>query len=619
MVTPLADFPVRFRMVVLCAMLLLCAQLGPGPQAAEQISRTVTFLHGTVTFCHGLQSDRYVITAGHCLEDMVKRFHRERLKARLGSGETVNLPISRVRDVYESEYATAMRSFDNDFVVLSLDGQPHRPTDISLASEIARGREGEQVEIFSDSATRRTCSIDAVCGSELFYSCSHAPVGGMSGSGLWATRSGRRVLVGIHTREEGRAFHGTDMPTVLGRSSFLFPSTAQFSAVFARERRFAYGWGPSCRPRAPFAVEVVNRSVASVARDAGFHALLVDGSDLLSADLNNGLICTFHIGAASSRLVGCARMPIGKPDQVNAFAALSDGNIAIGEAEKECQDSGTSRCNHDQASGAVVVVDWNRATGALGAITRRRIAVPIKSVRILARVGLDLIAGGEEGVCVVERNTCVRLQDRWRVNGLLRLADDQFVAVGQYRVRNEPVRPHCRWYQKIGSTWARSGSCKPDQAIMAVASRFAVQGRELAFKAPILVDGHILVFSSDGGAYRVEPGRPPQPIEIAGVVGFRATGSTQLDDGVRDAARLSADLFAVAANDGGIHFIKASGSDRRLVDFVLPNRGLWMTALASGPGWLAALGTDGNLSIVRWSGNLSADLGRRLEDVDLTH
>ena len=600
-----------------CA-LVLCAQAGPGPKMTEQTLATVTFLQDGTAFCHGLQSDRYVVTAGHCLDDMLVHFSNEKLQARLGSGETVDLPIARMRAVHDSEYAAAMRSFDNDFVVLSLDAESRRPTDIPIASSMVRAHEGEQVEIFSDSVERRTCWVDKVCGSELFYSCSPAPVGGMSGSGIWATRSGRPVLVGIHTREEGRGFHGTDIPTVLGRSSFLFPSTARFSAVFARERRFAYGWGPSCTPRAPFAVEVVNRSVTGVANDAGFHALLVDGSDLLSADLNNGNICTFHVGAASTRLVGCARMTIGKPDQVNAFAALPDGMVAIGEAEKKCQDVAAGGCDYDRASGAIVVVDWNRATGVLGAIVRRRIKVPIKSVRVLARIGPDLVAGGEEGVCVVAGDLCVRLQDRWRVNGLLRLSDNRFLAVGQYQVMKEPIRPHCRWYDKAGSTWSRSGSCKPGEAIMTMASRFGAQGRELSFKAPILVDGRVLVFSSDGQAYRLEAGQAPLPVEVVGAVGFRALGSTQLDDGVRDAARLSADLFAVGANDGGVHFIQARGADRKLVDYVLPNRGLWITALATGPDWLALLSTDGNLSIVRWSGDLSADLQRRSGGVDKT-
>ena len=599
---------VRFptRCVLVASLLISISGTCSAKAGISLSSMTVELSHGRhpIPFCHGLVSDRFILTAQHCLTDAATAFPGEVIQVTLSTGERVDLPLDRLHALYHSPYAEAMKSFDNDFVVIPLDAQPKRPVDAPPMSNIARALEGETVTIYSSANQQSICHIRSVCGSELFYDCDTQPVQGMSGSGIWTTRRGRETLLGIHTREpdEGTEYHGTDATTLFGRSSFLFPATRAFSQIFARMPTFRYTWGRLCVAKPPFRVEVVNSAINALPKDAAFHGLLVHANVLLTADLANQSLCTFRIGAATTTLTDCGRAPVAKPSQINTLLELSDGTVAAGEAELPSPKG-------DVGKGAISFLNWNMGTGALSvSATHARAVGNVKSIRALLEVGADIIAGGEEGVCLVSGSTCSRVGDAWRVNGLLKLSDNSFLAVGQYRELGKPVRPSCRWYERAEAGWHSFEECKLGADLLAAAASFATQGRELAFKAPVLIDGSPIVFSSDGRAFILRRGRPPKLAVINGIMGIHAPGSDQFDDGARDAVLLAPNLVMVGANDGGIHFLLRDNLGFSFNDYTLQNRGLWMTALARGQDWAAAISADQNLSIIRWSGDLPSTL-----------
>jgi len=229
-------------------------------------------------------------------------------------------------------------------------------------------------------------------------------------------------------------------------------------------------------------------------------------------------------------------------------------------------------------------------------------------------VGEDIIAGGQDGACVIVAGStkcapvcthagCSRGDD-WRINGLLLLGSDSILAVGSDVQGRRPI-PMARWYRHETEGWRQIGEIGPADVLLKLANGVPNRRTGMQLKAPVEIGGRIFAFGSDGAAYEIRLNEAPKAIPIESLWRIPELGRDRLrlEDAVRDAVMIGPTRVAVAASDGAMHVLKFNGSafigDQALTVF---DRGIWTTELALARDTLLVRSQDGNVSIVDLSG-----------------
>lgn len=580
------------------------------PEALPE-QTSVTFISHTplseVAFCRGVLAGSWIITVEHCLRDSRKRIVKgENLSITVpGKGRRFIKP-EVLGTAGATPFAALMQSRGLDFVVLPLPGgavdrMPFAPVEIVGSVDV-----NEDVNVPSERGRFQKCKVNRVCGGEFSYLCKHDTVPGWSGGGVWKKVAGEWKLVGLHKRGEGlNSGSATSFPTILGRSSRLFANPDDLANTFARNRTFAYKWKPAgaCTHSLP-TQPVEARLIEDSSLIHGIAA--IDQNYLITFNSTNSRTCVYDVRAFRRRF--CSTNPSRSSNGINSIATVSSNLIAFTESSKPPFHVGSvSFASIDVKRGKIAFdpLNYPRSSGMIGSIFN------------VAVVGKELFAAGANGICKVDGSQCIpvcsndtaKCSNQWRANGIVAINNEEFVVVGRdYRSdlgNGKAAVAGCNWYRRVVGVWELAGQCtvgstRPIVEVMRKA------GREFQLKAPVLVDGDVVAFGSDGGAYLLGRGKAPTPIPITALEHNEA----QIEDSVRSAVKVGPNQIFVGSSDGTLRLI-VFGRDAtgHLVAHAEPSytvydRGIWTTETASGNGWTAAQGQDGNVTVVYWKSAL---------------
>ena len=398
---------------------------------------------------------------------------------------------------------------------------------------------------------------------------------------------------------------------VLGRSSALFESGEAFSSTVARNRAFAHRWQPGCETSNPATSSRSTLGVDTPVRTGGMlHGMTVlPGGRLLAADIARPGTSLCLLSPRGGRAAwSCTPNPAPTANRVNVIEQAPGGMLAFGEARLTGHHAKPGD-PPEHVAGGVSIVSVRVAGDRAEAAYRERIVSPIGGVYALRRMGRDLVAGGDDGVCVISNaaGQCRRIcaadactaSDPWRVNGLLPLGPDRLLAVGSDH-RGSSVVPAFKVYERERDRWRQAAIGYLGAVVREATAALATRRTGLQLKAPVLVRGHAVVFGSDGAAYLVDGARITTRIPIVNtwrVEGVDTRRDT-LEDAVRDAVVLPNGMLAVASSDGCVRLLLLETSNGALAlradqDLTVFDRGLWMTELALSGTDLYARSQDG--------------------------
>jgi len=562
-----------------------------------------------------------VLTARHCLAEAVGHYLSNGRDVYLVSADgSRRIPALAATKLYASPFSSQSSSFEVDFVAFSDSALSTPVPTPGIISVLASPRGIKRVVIDGGDGYRTSCRIRNVCGSSLFYTCSPATDGGWSGSPIFSDEQPAQ-LIGVHTAaapilapDGEKISQGTSLLTVLGRSSSLFGTAEEFGDAIARTRKYAHGWSKGCNALSPPVRRGSPLETRPVPREALFSAMTFWKEDtLLAADIERAHPELCMLSARSGwRTWKCAANPSPFADRVNKLIHLSGDSLAIGEAllpphRRRPTDSAAFVAG-GVSFGSVVVSDKGPVLSV-----ERRVPTPFGSVYALQAIKNEILAGGENGICAISTHNgickpicksaiCTKA-DEWRVNGLLLLDPLTVLAVGRDMAAGRAY-PMAKWYRRGADGWSQIAALGPQPVLIRLSKSLANRRTGMQLKAPVLVRNQAVAFGSDGGAYRLAVGQPPQRLAIRRLwkVHSPDTDRDQVEDAVRDAVRLSSGYIAIAASDGAVHLLRQNAGtsvafegDQGLTVF---DRGIWTTELAQWNDVLFVRAQDGSIHYI---------------------
>lgn len=609
------------RLSLLVIMVTASAILNSAPPGAS--FQAVSFRADRATaapFCHGVTIGGNVLTARHCLAEAVDHYLSNGRDVYLVSaGGSRRIPALAASKLYASSFSSQSSSFETDFVAFSESALSTPVPTPGITSVLASPRGIKRVVIDGGDGQRASCKIRDVCGSTLFYTCSPATDRGWSGSPIFSDEQPSR-LIGIHTAaapivapDGEKISQGTSLLTVLGRSSSLFGTAEEFGDAIARTRKFAHGWSKGCDALSPPVRSGSPLETRPVPREALFSAMTFWEDALLAADIERAHPELCMLSARTGwRTWQCAANPSLFADRINKMIHLPGDRLALGEAFLPAH----RRRPADSAEFIAGGVSFARiAVSDKGPIitVERRIPTPFGSVYALQAIKNEVLAGGENGICSIANGNgactlicksaiCTKA-DEWRVNGLLLLDSVTVLAVGRDMSAGRSY-PMAKWYRREAEGWRQIAALGPQTLLIKLSASLANRRTGMQLKAPVLVFDQAVAFGSDGSAYRLAAGQPPQRLAIRRLwkIHSQDTDRDQMEDAVRDAVRLSSGYIAIAASDGAVHLLRPNAGTTLAFDgdqgLTVFDRGIWTTELAQSKDALFVRAQDGNIHYI---------------------
>jgi len=422
--------------------------------------------------------------------------------------------------------------------------------------------EGATLWIAHSPGAAEQCHVEAVCGSRVRYSCDHPTQDGWSGSPTFIRVNGESVLIGLHakgpTLSTGQAIAWN---TVLGRIRAL--RSPELDGSFAQRSTFRHRWNanlcPILEPQSgPLQVSLLRRLYAQgVAEHDAKHFWAYDNDHICLVDVTR---------PAMNRCVDFPdRTRLGAG--INGVKTLSQGRLLV-------LGSG------DTAN----ILRVSTGAGALSLEVERVIQTDLQGTFAAYADKDRILLGGEYGFCLVEGQTCQRTHSiPFHVNDITYLPDGRVLAVGRYRRDAAGTDGYCMFADVEDGKLANYRPCSTLPSVGAL-------------RSPVVLGNEVLLASSIGAIYRLQPGGQFQQVPIIGLPG------NGIEDAIRQMMPTPNGQVAIVGSDGSLRLFQELNApqagfraDPKRAVF---DRAIWLTSMAVGDGWIAVRGQDNQVHLI---------------------
>jgi hypothetical protein len=534
---------IKARILFSVAALQICSSIGAEPPSSPFKAVEIEGREGGhwKHKCRGTLVGNFVLTARHCISDLKWSLNRS-IRAYVDKQE---LRLLNVKNPAEVNGSGAVRSALFDFVFLETDLPASKS--IMSAPIPQSALFGKSVKILKADGDLATCTVTDVCGAAFYLgNCqpSH-PAKGWSGSGIWLDQSEPAfagVLTDIDNQITDHGARATGIWTIVGRSSFLLGEKLYYE-TFRRNKKYQYlTEGPSCEARRIGRLKIDRLTEGNATASA---PLRVDYRTIVYADNFYGNLVVYDV--IDSRVLSAtpipddpARLKVTYPIRSNAIWRLSDNEFAIAQSGPVGEPGGIQPFRLDLASPQPIPIFSARRTTSVG-----------HTVLSVAKVGEQILIGGEDGICRLTTLSCDRLSaNLWSVLAIINIRPDRAIAIGRdFSGRGKAaIRFPAFSEVTVTSDGANLG------AITLVRDAPNQQ-----FNVGAKFGDLFIAFGSNGAAFDIST---PKYRRI--IVDGLYNDSDRIEDSIRGAVFLDDKHLGIVGTDGGFRILSASLMRRRL-------------------------------------------------------